>query len=47
MESIGEEATTFMAKQKFGQQYEWYSQIAKLLKYEGMQMRMPTIIDIN
>lgn len=47
MESIGEEASTYMAKQKFGQHYEWYSQITKLLKYEGMQMRMPTAIEIN
>jgi protease-4 len=47
MESIGDEASTFMAKQKFGQHYEWYSQITKLLKYEGMQMRMPTTIEIN
>jgi protease-4 len=47
MESIGEEASTYMAKQQFGQHYEWYSQITKLLKYEGMQMRMPTAIEIN
>ena len=47
MESIGEEASTYMVKQQFGQHYEWYSQITKLLKYEGMQMRMPTAIEIN
>lgn len=47
IESIGEEASTYMAKQQFGQHYEWYSQITKLLKYEGMQMRMPTAIEIN
>jgi protease-4 len=47
MESLGEEASTYMARQKFGEHYEWYSQISKLLKYEGMQMRMPTTIEIN
>jgi protease-4 len=47
MESLGEETSAYIGKQKFGEHYEWYNQISKLLKYEGMQMRMPTTIEIN
>ncbi len=47
MSSMSDEASTYMAKQKFGEHYEWYNQVTKLLKYEGLQMRMPTSIEIN
>lgn len=47
LSSFNDKAQTYMAKQQFGEQYEWYNQLKKSLKYEGIQMRLPIETKIN
>lgn len=47
IKGMGENTQTFMAKQYLGEQFEWYNNLKKAVKYEGVQMRLtlPTTID--
>ena len=47
LSSFNDNAQTYMAKQQFGEQYEWYYQLKKSLRYEGIQMRLPIETKIN
>lgn len=47
MKSMSGEASTFWMKQQLGEQFEWYTHVKQAMKYEGLQMRMPTSIEIN
>lgn len=42
-----ENITTYFAKKQLGEQYQYYDQIKKLLKYEGMLMRMNFDVKID
>ncbi len=45
--SMGESAQTYMAKQQFGEQFEWYNDLKKAIRYEGIQMRMALPVTID
>lgn len=47
VKSLSGEASVWMMKQQLGAQYDWYAQINKLLKYQGVQLRYTLPINIE